>query len=83
MSRPVPNQHGGDRGLVCPSCGAERPGVYDSRPGIAFGVPAHRRRRRCESCGHKFTTFEIIATDVASIRNSSVKELVAKLMEEL
>ena len=40
--------------MRCPDCG-ERAEVLDSRPRPDGGV---RRRRRCTSCGDRFTTIE-------------------------
>jgi transcriptional repressor NrdR len=40
----------------CPLCQAEDTKVVDSR--LASEGAAVRRRRRCLSCGHRFTTFE-------------------------
>lgn len=44
--------------MRCPECGSEKTRVVDSReaPG------AVRRRRQCEPCGHRFTTFERVET---------------------
>lgn len=42
--------------MRCPYCGAEDTRVIDSRPAEA-GV-AIRRRRACETCGERFTTYE-------------------------
>lgn len=42
--------------MLCPSCGTENTRVIDSRPAEAGS--AIRRRRECESCGHRFTTYE-------------------------
>ena len=42
--------------MLCPSCGASDTRVIDSRPAEA-GL-AIRRRRECESCQHRFTTYE-------------------------
>ncbi|MGH8870545.1 MAG: transcriptional regulator NrdR [Acidimicrobiia bacterium] len=42
--------------MLCPVCGAPSTRVIDSRP--AEGGQAIRRRRECESCGHRFTTYE-------------------------
>lgn len=44
--------------MKCPSCGHEDSQVKDSRP--AEDGAAIRRRRQCESCGARFTTFERI-----------------------
>jgi transcriptional repressor NrdR len=40
----------------CPVCQADDTKVVDSR--LASEGAAVRRRRRCPSCGHRFTTFE-------------------------
>ena len=42
--------------MRCPYCGAEDTRVVDSRP--AEGGATIRRRRQCESCGNRFTTYE-------------------------
>lgn len=42
--------------MRCPFCGVENTAVKDSRP--AEENTAVRRRRACENCGGRFTTFE-------------------------
>ena len=42
--------------MRCPWCGAQRNRVVDSR--TAEDGDAIRRRRQCESCGRRFTTYE-------------------------
>lgn len=42
--------------MHCPYCGADDSRVVDSRP--AEGGSTIRRRRECESCGNRFTTYE-------------------------
>jgi transcriptional repressor NrdR len=42
--------------MLCPACGAPATRVIDSRP--AEGGQTIRRRRECESCAHRFTTYE-------------------------
>ncbi|MEM0985654.1 MAG: transcriptional regulator NrdR [Pseudomonadota bacterium] len=42
--------------MRCPFCGAENTAVKDSRP--AEDNTAVRRRRLCDRCGGRFTTFE-------------------------
>jgi transcriptional repressor NrdR len=42
--------------MHCPYCGHPEQKVLDSRP--ARDGEAIRRRRECESCGRRFTTFE-------------------------
>lgn len=42
--------------MRCPFCGSENTGVKDSRP--AEDNTVVRRRRGCDDCGARFTTFE-------------------------
>lgn len=42
--------------MICPKCSADRIRVIDSREVEA--EPAIRRRRECEQCGFRFTTYE-------------------------
>lgn len=42
--------------MRCPVCGCLESKVIDSRP--SENGSAIRRRRQCESCGHRFTTYE-------------------------
>lgn len=42
--------------MLCPTCGAPNTRVIDSRP--AEGGKAIRRRRQCEDCSSRFTTYE-------------------------
>jgi transcriptional repressor NrdR len=46
--------------MKCPFCGAEDTRVIDSRP--ADDNAAIRRRRKCEICGKRFTTYEKLET---------------------
>lgn len=46
-------------GIRCPACGSTRTGVKDSRP----GGDRIRRRRQCDNCGERMTTYEV--TDAA------------------
>ena len=42
--------------MLCPACSASDTRVIDSRP--AEGGQSIRRRRQCEVCGQRFTTYE-------------------------
>ncbi|MCK2156594.1 transcriptional regulator NrdR [Exiguobacterium sp. RIT452] len=44
--------------MRCPACNYNGTKVLDSRPVQDFG--SIRRRRECESCGYRFTTFEMV-----------------------
>ena len=46
--------------MKCPYCGSENTKVIDSRP--ADDNTAIRRRRQCENCGKRFTTYEKLET---------------------
>ena len=46
--------------MKCPYCGKEHTRVIDSRP--ADGDTSIRRRRICDACGKRFTTYEKIET---------------------
>ncbi len=61
-------------GLTCPSCGGTT-GVTDSRPKPA----AIKRRRKCEICGFRFTTIEVIAAMYPEQALHKVARLIASL----
>lgn len=46
--------------MKCPHCGHTECKVTDSRP--IDGNSGIRRRRECQSCGNRFTTFETVET---------------------
>ena len=46
--------------MKCPYCGSEETRVTDSRP--VEESNSIRRRRQCDSCGKRFTTYETIET---------------------
>lgn len=46
--------------MRCPFCGSGNTKVIDSRP--AEDGDAIRRRRECETCGKRFTTYEKVET---------------------
>lgn len=41
--------------FYCPSCGHDRSRVMDSRPWKNW----RRRRRQCDECTHRYTTYEV------------------------
>ena len=51
--------------MECPKCGS-RMSVSDSRSS-EYGI---RRRRKCNACGYKLTTYEITATQKAKYERS-------------
>ncbi|MGN0267176.1 MAG: transcriptional regulator NrdR [Lachnospiraceae bacterium] len=46
--------------MKCPYCGTDNTKVIDSRPSDENSVI--RRRRQCDSCGRRFTTYEKVET---------------------
>lgn len=46
--------------MKCPFCGVENTRVIDSRP--ADDNASIRRRRQCDKCGRRFTTYEKVET---------------------
>ena len=46
--------------MKCPYCGEDNTRVIDSRP--AEENSAIRRRRQCDACRHRFTTYEKVET---------------------
>ena len=55
--------------MRCPACGNLRDRVVDSRQ--TEDGRSIRRRRECESCGGRFTTFERIETASVAVRKRS------------
>lgn len=47
-------------GETCPKCGQAACRVLQTRP----GVRVRKRRRMCEACLHRYTTYEVQADDV-------------------
>lgn len=59
--------------MKCPSCGHEDSQVKDSRP--TEDGAAIRRRRQCESCSARFTTFERIQLrEVTVVKTGGTRE---------
>jgi transcriptional repressor NrdR len=60
--------------MRCPYCGHDASQVKDSRP--TEDGTAIRRRRQCEDCGARFTTFERIQLrDIAVLKSSGEREV--------
>lgn len=59
--------------MKCPFCGKEKDKVVDSRP--SQDGRSVRRRRECESCGKRFTTYEYIEdVPLTVIKNDGRRE---------
>jgi len=57
--------------MRCPFCGAEDTRVVDSRP----AEDSIRRRRACEVCGKRFTTYEKVETiPLMVVKKSDIRE---------
>ncbi len=60
--------------MKCPSCGHPDSKVIDSRP--ISGGSSIRRRRECEVCQKRFTTFEMIeSVQIFVVKKDGSKEL--------
>jgi transcriptional repressor NrdR len=60
--------------MRCPFCANEASQVKDSRP--TEDNTAIRRRRQCEGCGARFTTFERVQLrEIAVIKNDGAREV--------
>jgi transcriptional repressor NrdR len=60
--------------MRCPFCAHDDSQVKDSRP--TEDNTAIRRRRQCESCGARFTTFERVQLrDIAVIKSNQSREV--------
>lgn len=55
--------------MRCPACGHLRDRVVDSRQ--TEDGRSIRRRRECETCGGRFTTFERVETSLVQVRKRS------------
>lgn len=67
--------------MRCPFCNSEETKVIDSRP--AEEQNAIRRRRECEVCGKRFTTYERIETfPVMVIKKDDTREPYDRLKAE-
>ncbi|MCK4548392.1 MAG: transcriptional repressor NrdR [Candidatus Eisenbacteria sp.] len=51
--------------MKCPACGHGEDRVIDSRP--VRGGTVVRRRRECEGCGKRFTTYESVAVESPAV----------------
>ena len=59
--------------MLCPQCKSLKNSVIDSR--LTDNNAAIRRRRQCESCDHRFTTFERLrAANLLVIKKNNTRE---------
>jgi transcriptional repressor NrdR len=56
--------------MECPHCGHAQHKVVDTRD----AGDAIRRRRQCEQCSQRFTTYENVAADLLVIKNDGRRE---------
>jgi len=67
--------------VICPKCGEQNPRVLESRD--AEGASSVRRRRECEKCKHRFTTFERVeAAHFLVIKKDGTREAYDRLKLE-
>jgi transcriptional repressor NrdR len=65
--------------MVCQSCAADALHVVDTRPA---GDAAVRRRRECDACCERFTTYERAPTGEPRAVLARIRELAAAGVEE-
>jgi transcriptional repressor NrdR len=58
--------------MFCPTCGSSQNRVVDSRP--AENAAAIRRRRECETCNDRFTTYERLEPQFMVLKRSGRQE---------
>jgi transcriptional regulator NrdR family protein len=63
--------------MPCPRCSSTESDVIDSRPSMVLGHASVRRRRVCQKCGHRYSTFELFSMDIAKLND------IAKLRSQL
>lgn len=44
---------------MCPNCRGTKVSVIDCRPGSVSQNAPFRRRRKCKTCDHRWTTYEV------------------------
>lgn len=54
-------------GALCGVCGSNNNTVSDSRPTQILSFPVVRRRRHCNECDARWTTYEIAEADTSEI----------------
>ena len=59
--------------MYCPQCHADDNHVIDSR--FSEKMNSARRRRECDNCGFRFTTYEIASTDFDKIKDIIKEDL--------
>ncbi len=64
-------------GIACPQCGCLKSDVSDSRGGDDGGYI--RRRRTCSDCAYRYSTREVIDTDLSKMLASH--EIVVRLSQ--
>lgn len=72
--------------MKCSGCSADNDSVIDSRP--LMDNTMIRRRRRCNNCGHAWTTYEGVTIQPGSARSlhlrvTQAQQAMAKLTEAM
>lgn len=70
------------RTSFCPKCGEDKVEVIDSRGSrLIVDRSSIRRRRKCNACGHRWSTYEVHEDLVSYIENSM--KMIDKLKKAL
>ena len=65
--------------MLCPVCGHEKSYVTDARP-CKMGM---RRRRECENCGNRFTTYEYQAEYMKENQYKTSKDILNSMRKTI
>lgn len=60
----------GLHGILCPRCGSDYSRVTDSRPDRHNAI---RRRRACQRCDHRFTTYERVTVGIPTVHTLAAR----------
>ena len=63
--------------MYCPKCNSDQTTVLDTRPSENNGI---RRRRECQNCAHRFTTYEYTVSSIIANNNAIRDEIKGNLM---
>jgi transcriptional regulator NrdR family protein len=67
--------------MICPSCGGNLISCTDSRPTEFNGERAIRRRRECDTCGSRQTTYELSEDAVNRLQKVAIRQLLRTVPE--
>lgn len=76
MKMAVPNET--RLGVRCPECESSLSAVIDSRESSV----GKKRRRKCQACGHRYTTWEMTEATVFTHERTDLLKVLARLEKD-